>query len=72
MMSKLYKAVDKEDPISGNKCWLVNEKGVAVSYWGDDDGEEIEANKRAENSFLYSDISRFEKDALSPLLIAEW
>lgn len=71
-MTKLYKAVDREDLELGNKCWLVNERGVAVSLWTKTDDKETESNKYCEKLFLYDNISRFEKNAIDPILIAEW
>ena len=71
-MSKLYKAVDKQDIESGYKCWLVNDRGVAVSYWHRPDDEEVNANMIAEGSFLYSSLDRFKRCAINPVLIAEW
>lgn len=71
-MSKLYKAVDKRDIGSGNKCWLVNDRGVAVSYWRQSDEDEVRTNKLSENNLIYCCISRFESYAINPVLIAEW
>lgn len=71
-MTKLYKAVDRTDPLSGDNCWLVNDKGVAVSYWFASNEEEIENNKFGEEMFAYDNISRFHSDAIDPVLIAEW
>lgn len=71
-MSKLYKAVDKQDIESGDKCWLVNDRGVAVSYWHRPDEEEVKVNMTAEGSFLYLSLARFKNDAINPVLIAEW
>lgn len=71
-MAKLYKAVDKMDAEAGYKCWLLNEKGLAVSYWRRPDEEEVKVNMIAEGCFLYSSIARFKNDAINPILIAEW
>nr|UVM95898.1 MAG: hypothetical protein [Bacteriophage sp.] len=71
-MAKLYKAVDKMDAEAGYKCWLLNDKGLAVSYWHRPDEEEVKANMTAEGSFLYSSTARFKNDAINPVLIAEW
>lgn len=71
-MAKLYKAVDKMDAEAGYKCWLLNDKGLAVSYWHRPDEEEVKANMIAEGSFLYSSTARFKNDAINPVLIAEW
>lgn len=71
-MAKLYKAVDKMDVGDGYKCWLVNEKGVAVSSWLRDDEKEVNVNKSAENLFGYEPIERFKENAINPVLIAEW
>ena len=71
-MAKLYKAVDKKDSGAGYKCWLLNDKGLAVSYWHRPDDEEVKANMIAEGSFLYSSTARFKNDAINPVLIAEW
>lgn len=71
-MTKLYRAVDKQDIESGDKCWLVNDRGVAVSQWHHPDDEELKANMTAEDIFLYSSIARFKNDAIDPVLIAEW
>lgn len=71
-MTKLYKAVDRTDPLSGDKCWLVNDKGVAISLWWASDEEEIENNKYGEKTFSYDNISRFANDVIDPVLIAEW
>ncbi|QXV72126.1 hypothetical protein Geezett_054 [Klebsiella phage Geezett] len=71
-MSKLYKALDKQDIESGDKCWLVNDRGVAVSYWHHPDEEEVKVNMIAEGSFLYSSLARFKNDAIDPVLVSEW
>lgn len=72
MASKLYKAVDKLDvDYVGLKTWLVNEQGVAVSHYKNDERETISC-KRCENDFSYNDVSRFHNDAIDPVLIAEW
>lgn len=71
-MTKLYKAVDKKAIQCGNKCWLVNELGVAVSFWHDCDDKEIMQNRQSEHLFYYDDISRFEINAINPVLMAEW
>lgn len=71
-MSKLYKAVDKRDIESGDKCWLVNDRGVAVSYWYWPDEEEVKANMASEGSFTYNDVEEFKERAIDPVLIAEW
>ena len=71
-MTKLYKAVDKMDAGVGYKCWLLNDKGLAVSYWHRPDEEEVKANMIAEGSFTYSSTARFKNDAINPVLIAEW
>ena len=71
-MTKLYKAVDKMDGVFGYKCWLVNKRGVAVSYWLGDDEREVKTNKSAENLLGYSPIERFKENAINPVLIAEW
>lgn len=71
-MAKLYKAVDKMDVGAGYKCWLLNDKGLAVSYWHRSDKEEVKANMISEDSFMYSSTARFKNDAINPVLIAEW
>lgn len=68
-MSKLYKAVDKQDGTMS--CFLVNDKGVAVSTHYGSDMEEIDDCKYYENIFVYSSLGRF-NDAIDPVLIAEW
>lgn len=70
-MAKLYKAVDKTDTAAGNKCWLVNVNGVAISTYQRGDAGESDINKKAESFFSYEHISRF-GDAINPVLIAEW
>ena len=70
-MTKLYKAVDKMDGRAGYKCWLLNDKGVAVSSYQRGDAGESDINKKAESFFSYEHISRF-GDAINPVLIAEW
>ena len=49
-MSKLYKAVDKQD--GKMSCFLVNDKGVAVSTHYGSDMEEIDDCKYCEDIFL--------------------
>lgn len=68
-MSKLYKAVDKQD--GKMSCFLVNDKGVAVSTHYGSDMEEIDDCKHCEDIFGYSSLERF-NDAIDPVLIAEW
>lgn len=68
-MSKLYKAVDKQD--GKMSCFLVNDKGVAVSTYNDNDMREIDDCKRCEDIFIYLSLERF-NDAINPVLIAEW
>lgn len=70
-MSKLYKAVDRDNPKNGLKCWLVNDRGVAVSTHHGDDMEQINACKHCEDMFIYSSLERF-GNAIDPVLIAEW
>lgn len=70
-MSELYKAVDRNDPECGLKCWLVNDKGVAIGTHGDDDEKEITVCQNCENLFFYDPIERF-NDAIDPVLLAEW
>lgn len=70
-MSKLYKALDTVDPDYGMKCWLVNDKGVAISTHGGDDENEITLCQGCENLFAYEPIERF-NDAIDPVLLAEW
>ena len=70
-MSKLYKAVDRNDPECGLKCWLVNDDGVAISTHCGDDEKEITLCYECENLFLYDSIERF-NDAIDPFLLAEW
>lgn len=71
-MARLYKAVDKSDYRRESKCWLVNEKGVAVSFWLRDDEKEVKVNKSAENFFEYRPIEYFKENAINPVLMAEW
>lgn len=71
-MTKLYKAVDKMDAGAGYKCWLLNDKGLAVSYWYLSDEEEVKANMISESGFMYISTARFKNDAINPILIAEW
>lgn len=68
-MSKLYKAVDKQDGTMS--CFLVNDRGVAVSTHYGSDMEEIDDCKHCEDIFCYSSLERF-SDAIDPVLIAEW
>lgn len=68
-MSKLYKAVDKQDGTMS--CFLMNDKGVAVSDHCGNNMEEIDSCKYCENMFAYSSLERF-SDAIDPVLIAEW
>lgn len=70
-MSKLYKAVDRDNHKHGLKCWLVNDRGVAVSTHRGDDEKEITVCQDLENVFFYDSIERF-SDAIDPVLIAEW
>nr|DAK85325.1 MAG TPA: hypothetical protein [Caudoviricetes sp.] len=70
-MSKLYKAVDRNYPEYGLKCWLVNDEGVAVSTHRGDDEKEITVCQDLENVFVYDSIERF-NDAIDPVLITEW
>ena len=70
-MSELYKAVDRNDPEYGLKCWLVNDKGVAISIHYGDDMRKINDCKQCEDVFIYSSLERF-SDAIDPVLIAEW
>ena len=70
-MAKLYKAVGRLNPKNGLMCWLVSEKGVAVSFYVGGDEREIKENIICENKFLYSAKRRF-GDAIDPILIAEW
>ena len=69
-MAKLYKAVDERDGTLS--CFLVNERGVAISEWTKTDDIEIVSNKKFEDVFHYDHISQFEKHAIDPVLIAEW
>lgn len=68
-MSKLYKAVDKQDGTMS--CFLVNDRGVAVSDHCGNDMKEVASCKRCEDIFSYSTLGRF-NDAIDPVLIAEW
>lgn len=68
-MSKLYKAVDKQDGTMS--CFLMNDEGVAVSTHCGDDMREIDDCKHCEEMFIYSSLERF-NDAINPVLIAEW
>lgn len=69
-MSKLYKAVDKQDGTMS--CFLINDKGVAVTIHYGSDMEEIDHCKYCEDIFFYySSLERF-SDAINPVLIAEW
>lgn len=68
-MSKLYKAVDKQDGTMS--CFLVNDQGVAVSTHCGNDMEEIAICKRCEDIFMYMSLERF-SNAINPVLIAEW
>lgn len=52
-------------------CFLVNDKGVAVSIHNGNDMREIDDCKRCEDMFIYSSLERF-NDAIDPVLIAEW
>lgn len=70
-MTELYRAVDGNNPKHGLKCWLVNDKGVAVSTHRGDDMREINDCKHCEDMFIYSSLERF-SDAINPVLIAEW
>lgn len=70
-MSKLYKAVDRNYPKNGLKCWLVNDKGVAISTHHGNDIRAINNCKRCEDILIYSSLERF-SDAIDPVLIAEW
>ncbi|WCI99747.1 hypothetical protein [Klebsiella phage BUCT_49532] len=49
-MSKLYKAVDKQDGTMS--CFLVNDKGVPVSDHCGNDIKEIASCKRCEDIFF--------------------
>lgn len=68
-MTKLYKAVDKQDGTLS--CFLMNDEGVAVSTHCGNDMEEIAICKRCEDIFFYSSLERF-NEAIDPVLIAEW
>lgn len=48
-MSKLYKAVDKQDGTMS--CFLVNDRGVAVSDHCGNDMKEVASCKRCEDIF---------------------
>lgn len=67
---KLYKAVDKvDDNIS---AFLVYNNGdVSVSSWMFSEAGEILAAKKHANQYLREPAERF-KDAIDPVLIAEW
>lgn len=69
-MSELYKAVDKQD--GKMSCFLVNDRGVAISSNCRNDNLEIRMNKECENDFIYNDVEEFEERAINPVLIAEW
>lgn len=71
-MTKLYRAIDRRHPSSGDKCWLVNDRGVAISHWWGSDEQEIADNRDCEGLFTYDNISRFTENAINPILIAEW
>ena len=64
-MAKLYKAVDKTDTAAGNKCWLVNVNGVAISTYQRGDAGESDINKKAE-SFFYMNTSQ---DSATPSIL---
>ena len=70
-MSKLYKALDTVNPDYGMKCWLVNDKGVAISTHHGNDIRAINNCKRCEDILIYTGLERF-SDAINPVLIAEW
>lgn len=67
---KLYKAVDKLD---GGLCmFLVYGCGkVAVMEWYMTDSEMVHAVKGTARYYMTEPVERF-KDAIDPVLIAEW
>ena len=68
---KLYKAVDELD--GEPSMFLVYDNGeVAVSAWGPySDGEKARCARRLQGMYLRDSSERF-KDAIDPVLIAEW
>lgn len=67
---KLYKAVDKLD--GAVTAFLVYDNGeVAASSWMFSESGEVEAAKNYASQYLRDSAERF-KDAIDPVLIAEW
>lgn len=70
MTMKLYKAVDKLDDTMS--AFLVYGNGeVSVSHWSREDAEQVAVAKSSAGNYWRDPVKRF-KDAVDPVLIAEW
>jgi hypothetical protein len=70
MKYKLYRAIDKSDNIDSS--FIVRpDNRVAVSPWTFSAEKEIELAKRYADKYATDSAERF-KEAINPVLIAEW
>jgi hypothetical protein len=72
IMPKLYKAVDGRCSRETVKAWLVNDSAeVAIIKLKWSEEETVYRMKKVSSVLIYDEPSRF-KDAIDPILIAEW